>query len=93
MHIWEIDYLSDSDDEDNDDAEESSSGDSSDEGFQLQKPKKKLKKAVKDVVDILIQNDLDLLKRDLQSRSRRIAMRTSQQHKICSLPETPEFTE
>lgn len=34
MHIWEIDYLTDSDDEDNDDAEGSSSGDSSDEGFQ-----------------------------------------------------------
>lgn len=83
MQVWDLDYLSTSDEEDNDDDSESSS--SSDEEIQAQLKRRKKKEQVEDVVDVLIKSNSELYKSDVEARLRKLKMRRQIQKKIMTL--------
>lgn len=78
MHVWDLDYLSTSDEEDNDDE----SSDSDEEN--TEKRKKKSKRTGEDVVDKLVKEDLVLYKRDLDVRVKKLIYRKAVRDKIFS---------
>jgi len=73
MNVWDVNYLSTSDDDDND--EESSDEDDNSDEAEYQNKRKQRKPKVTDVVDRLIEKDTDLTKRDLECRVRKLKMR------------------
>jgi hypothetical protein len=78
MNIWELDYLSSTDEEDNEESssEEENSDDSDAEGqAAYQNKRKKKKPKVMDIVDKLIQSQKELQKRDIEARVRKLKMR------------------
>lgn len=73
MNIWDLDYISSSDEEDCDDTESSDSDDS--EGKVYHNKRKVRKPNLKDVVDLLIERDKELSKKDMDARVRKLKMR------------------
>jgi hypothetical protein len=73
MNVWELDYLSSTDEEDGDSSEEESGSDSQEEVYE-NKQRKKTKKVI-DIVDTLIQKQEQLQKRDIEARTRKLKMR------------------
>jgi hypothetical protein len=73
MNLWDLNYLSSSDDEDNDEDQSSDENDDSDAEYENKRHKRKPR--MTDVVDKLIEKDEDLTKRDFDSRMRKLKMR------------------
>lgn len=83
-NIWDVNYLSTSDDDDNDD-ESSDEDENSDEAAEYQNKRKQKKPKVADVVDRLIEKDTELTKRDLECRVRKLKMRHQIKSRILTL--------
>lgn len=71
--MWDLDYLSSSDDEDDDDNDDDQDEDSDD--TEIINKRKVNKPRIADVVDRLIEQDKELTKRDLDCRVRKLKMR------------------
>ena len=91
MQVWDLDYLSSSDDEDDDDDDEDQDEDSDD--AEIVNKRKVNKPRIADVVDRLIEQDKELTKRDLDCRVRKHKMRHQVKSRILTLNETPEDME